>query len=206
MGCALGITYHRDRPERDPTDHVLMLATVTSHVPFLRKRLERACVGRGSVLAFSKTGPEGSFFTNPPIFCYTEVRIRSTKAHSVPYVWGWYFVLDFSGILPQRFNGSSQGEGEWDAMGTAHFSGAPPQRIYFTRSKVCPLANLRRVRVQKKGALWLTGTDKDTPSRAFCINPGSSRKESKGHPQGEQLRKFNEMTIYKMVGGVKGNQ
>lgn len=58
-------------------------------------------------------------------------------------------------------------------------------------------------KVQKKRTLWLIGIDRDTPSQ-----PSVSilvLVESRGHPQWEQLRKFNETTIYKMVGRVKGN-
>lgn len=78
------------------------------------------------------------------------------------------------------------------------------QQTYFIRCEICPLANLRTVKkVQGKSALWLKGI------KTFLHKPSVSILvliENRTPPSEEIEKKNNKMTIYKRVGGVKGNQ
>lgn len=143
-----------------------MLATENKHFsPFLIKGLGRACVATVPTLAFSKAGPGGPFFTEPPILCYPEVWMLPVNARPVFYVWGWDFLLERGAIPLGRLNGHLQGSCSFLRSSTT-------ANIFHKMSHMPMSKSEDNKRVRGKGALWLKGINRN-PFTSLCSRPGS---------------------------------
>lgn len=148
-----------------------MLTTENKHFsPFLIKGLRRVCVDTVPTLAFSKAGPGGASFTEPPVLCYSDIWILPMNARPVLYVGGRDSLLERGGIPLRRLSGHLQG--------SCSFLRSSTTANTFHKMSHMPMSKSEdSKRVQGKGALWLKGINRNNPFISLSCRPGSRKKK-----------------------------